>query len=164
VLSNPNLTWGRCNQDRQHILNGSGEVEVPRTRGLRVAGTYRFQSGTPINLVNSNVDADRNGILLDNIPAGTYTGNGLDGTTVTNSGGYNGATGPHFVELDLRLGYRFRLGEKSVDINIDTCNITDAPNFANPSGDQRNPSFLIPTALVASGWPRQAQINVRISF
>jgi hypothetical protein len=164
VLADQNLTWGSCANDHKQILNVSGEMEVPRVRGLRVTGTYRFISGTPINLVNSNINTSRNGLNLDNLAPGTYSGSGPNALTVTNGEGFDGAVGPHFVELDLRMGYRIRLAQRTLDVNLDTYNLTNAPNFANPSGDLRNPLFLVPTALVGGGWPRQAQINVRLTF
>ena len=56
----------------------SGRVEVPRTGGLIVSGIYRWMSGIPFTLINSNVDADRNGRLFDEIPAGHYCGVGMN--------------------------------------------------------------------------------------
>jgi hypothetical protein len=82
-----------------------------------------------------------------------------------NDGGFNGARGPRFHELDTRLSYRFRLvGARRVSFNVDLFNVTNAQNFANPTGDLRLPTFLVPTALVSGGLPRQAQFSASITF
>jgi hypothetical protein len=143
----------------------SGETEVPKTGGLRFTGTFRATSGTPMTIRSSNVDADRNGVLFDPLPAGTYSGVGVDAITVENKGGYNGARGPRFAELDLRAGYRFRLQPSvTLDLNLEAYNLTDASNFGNPGVDQRVPDFLLLTSLVGGGLPRQFQINARLVF
>ena len=51
-------------------------------------------SGRPFSIIDTNIDPDRNGILFDPLPAGTYTGVGEPAITVENSGGRNGAYGP----------------------------------------------------------------------
>ena len=157
------LAWGPSG--REHILSLSGQVELPRTRGLNLSGTYRFMTGTPFTLINSNVDADRNGVLADLLPAGTYSGVGPDAMTLENEGGQGGAIGPAFAQLDMRLSYRLRLrGAKSIDVGMDVFNATNEPNFSNPSGDQRLPTFLVPNTLLSGGIPRQVQVSVRFTF
>ena len=94
-------------RDRRHLATVSGRIEVPRTGGMTVSGIYRFMSGRPFSLFNSNVDADRNG-RLDPLPAGRYCGQGLNAICVDNKDGRNGAYGPSFAELDLRAGYRLQ--------------------------------------------------------
>ena len=66
----------------------------------------------------------------------------------------------------MRLSYRFRLGSgRSLDLGGDVFNATNAPNFTNPSGDQRvAATFLVPTALVSGGLPRQLQVSMRLGF
>jgi hypothetical protein len=164
VLGSQNLTWGPCNTDRTHVVSLSGNLEVPRTGGLHVTGTLRMMSGTPLTIQNTGVDANRNGILVDPIPSGTYSGSGPNALTLVDDGGWNGARGPRFHELDLRFGYRFQFGQRALDVNADIFNATNAPNFANPTGDQRLPTFLVPTALVSGGLPRQVQFNLRLAF
>ncbi len=65
-------------------------------------------TGTPFTLINSNVNADRNGVLADLLPAGTYTGVGPDAMAVENKGAPGGAIRPAFAQLDMRLSYRLR--------------------------------------------------------
>ena len=89
--------------DRPHNLVVSGTLEVPRTGGLRISGISRYTSGAAFTISDSSVDPDRNGILTDPLPAGTYSGTGLNAITVDNKGGINGARLPNVFQLDLRL-------------------------------------------------------------
>lgn len=162
---NLDLNWGPMERDRRHLATLSGRIEVPRTGGMTVSGIYRFMTGRPLNMFNSNVDADRNGRLFDPLPAGTYSGNGPNGITVKNKGGRNGVHGPNFAELDLRVGYRLRVGgDRTVDAFAEVFNITNEPNFNNPTGDQRSGNFLTVNSLVGGGIPRQLQLGVRFGF
>ena len=111
------------------------------------------------------------GVLFDPLPAGTYSGTSADSLqNVENQGGRNGARSPGFVQLDMRAGYRARLGaRRTLDAFVEVFNVTNRVNFAsfgNANGDRRNTSdFLRPTALVAtSGLPRQAQLGLRLGF
>jgi hypothetical protein len=163
---NLDLNYGPLDTDRRHNLTLSGRMEVPRTRGLTVSSLFRFMSGRPFTILDTNVDADRNGILFDPLPAGTYSGVGNNAITVSNEGGRNGAYGPNYLQLDARLGYRLRLGAvRTLDLFVEQFNLTNRSNFTNPSGDQRVPAtFLVPTALVGGGFPRQLQLGIRLGF
>jgi len=164
-LDEPRLQWGPCNTDRRHTLNLSGQVDIPYTGGLNVSGTFRFLSGQPLTIQNTNFDLDQNGVLFDPSPAGSYSGTGVDAISVDNKGGYNGARGVRFDEVDLRLAYRFRLGTgRTLSLSADIYNIADTPNFANPTGDQRQPNFLRPTSLLSGSIPRQVQLGARFDF
>ena len=80
-------------------------------------------------------------------------------------GGRNGARGPSFLNLDLRAGYRFRFnGDDTLDAFVDVFNLTNEPNFANPSGDQRVGNFLLLTTIFNGGPTRTAQLNLRYGF
>ncbi|MEQ1911487.1 MAG: carboxypeptidase regulatory-like domain-containing protein, partial [Vicinamibacterales bacterium] len=96
------VNFGPLDNDRKQNFVLSGRVEVPKTGGLILSGIYRWMSGLPMTLFNSNVDADRNGRLFDMIPAGNYCGVGLNSICVDNKGGRNGARGPSFQKTDLR--------------------------------------------------------------
>jgi hypothetical protein len=162
-VSHPELAWGPSG--RTQVLSLSGRVELPWVRGLGVSSTFRTMTGMPFTLINSNVDGDRNGILADTIPAGTYRGNGADALTVDNAGGQGGAIGPAFGQLDMRVSYRVSLAAgRTLEVGADAFNLTNEPNFSNPSGDQRQPTFLVPTALVSGGVPRQMQVGIRFGF
>jgi len=143
-------------------------TEIPKTRGVTLSGALRMLSGTPFTIQDTNVDPDRNGVLFDPLPAGTYSGTSADSLqNVENKGGRNGARGPGFMELDMRLGYRAKLGSRrSLDVFGEVFNVTNHANFTNPSGDRRNTAdFLRLSTLVATtGFPRQAQLGLRLGF
>ena len=96
---------------------------------------------------------------------GTYSGQGQNAITVENKGGRNGARGPGFAQLDLRAGYRLRPGQgRTLDLFLEIFNATNRVNFTNPTGDMRTENFLIPTSLLAGGFPRQLQLGMRLGF
>jgi hypothetical protein len=162
---NLDLNWGPSNTDRTHSVSMSGRLEVPRTGGLTLGAVYRFMSGRPITIQNQNIDANQNGILFDPLPAGTYSGVGQNAITVENDGGRNGARGPNYAQLDLRVGYRLRLGaERTLDLFGEIFNVTNEPNFALPTGDMRSASFLSVGSLLGGGIPRQLQVGLRMGF
>ena len=144
----------------------SGRVEVPRTGGLQVSGVYRYLSGASMTLINSNVDADRNGRLFDLLPAGNYCGVGNNSICVDADGRRNGAKGPSYTQTDMRFSYRIPVREGStLDVNFELFNLFNTANFANPTSDSRLTDFLVLTALRGgNGQPRAAQVGVRIGF
>jgi hypothetical protein len=87
---------------------------------------------------------------------------------VESQGGRNGARGPGFMQLDLRLGYKLRLGGSRVlDAFVDVFNVTNRANFDNPaSGNRRiQADFLRLNNLVGgTGFPRQLQLGLRLGF
>jgi hypothetical protein len=159
------LNEGPTNFDRRQTLSLSGRLDLPQLKGVTLSATARLMSGSPFSLFDSTFDNDRNGVLMDPLPAGTYSGAGENGITVENDGGRNGAYGPGFMQIDLRSGYRIRLGQnRTVDLFGEVFNLTNRANFNNPSGDMRSGNFLIPTALRGGGFPRQLQLGARLGF
>ncbi len=159
------LNEGPTNVDRRHNFVVSGSALVPRTGGLTVSWVARALSGLPFTLVNANVDPDRNGSQSEPLPAGTYRGTGDDAWEVDFESKRNGARGPGFFQIDLRLGYRVRpRGDMTLDMFADIFNITNRANFVGPSGDQASPTFLLLTSLRDGGVARTAQLGVRVSF
>jgi hypothetical protein len=159
--------FARANIDRRHTLTMSGRMDIPFTHGVNLSGTVRLMSGTPFTIHNTNIDADQNSIFFDPLPAGTYSTTAEIGMRdVEFDGKRNGAQGPGYMQLDLRVGYRFRLGGKrTADVFGDFFNATNHVNFLNPSGDLRNPAdFLRYTALAAPGTGRQFQLGLRFGF
>ena len=71
---NLDLNYGPNDADRRHIFSVSGRFEVPRIHGLNVSGVFRAMTGRPFTIHDTNFDLDRNGILFDPLPAGTYSG------------------------------------------------------------------------------------------
>ena len=168
VGADPNLdlNFGPLDNDRKQNLAISGRYEIPRTGGLNVSGVYRWMSGIPITIQNTNFDPDRNGILFDPVSAGSYCGSGVNSICVENKGGRNGARGPGFQQMDMRMGYRFRQGQNlTYDVNFELYNLANTANFENPTGDMRSTDFLRLTALRGgNGQPRAAQFSVRMGF
>jgi Carboxypeptidase regulatory-like domain/TonB dependent receptor len=162
---NLDANQGPTDRDRRHNLVISGRGEIPKTKGMTLATTIRMLSGLPFTILNTSTDPDRNGILFDPLPSGTYKGNGVNAIEVKNDGGRNGAYGPGFIQADVRLGWRWRLGDgRTADLSCDFINVANRANFLNPSGDQRLTNFLLLTALSGGGQPRQAQVGLRIGF
>src|SRR5262249_1566321 len=117
--------------DRRHVLSLNGHTEIPKTGGATLSATMRYMSGAPFSIFNSNIDVDQNGELVDPSPAGTYNATNTDPTVsvmknVKNKGGRNGAIGPDYFQLDLRAGWRGKLGgERAIEIFLDIFNITN---------------------------------------
>jgi hypothetical protein len=158
---------GPTSVDRPHILTVSGSYDVPRTGGLKVSAVYSARSGTPFSLRDTSLDHDRNGITGNEyLPAGTYSGTGEDAYTVDYKGGRNGGRGPNYQRLDMRMGYRFRFGNgRTIDAFLDLFNVTNEPNFSNPSTDRRlSATFLRITSVLNESPTRTAQLNLRYGF
>jgi carboxypeptidase family protein/TonB-dependent receptor-like protein len=165
------LDQGPTDFDRRHNFVFSGFYEIPRTRGLIVSTVVRGLSGNAFTIFDSRFDADQNAILADPLPAGRYTGSNTfdNGETLTfdfeNKGGRNGARSPGFFLADLRLAYKFKLTERiNTGFTFEMFNITNRTNFAGPSGDANNASFLVPTGISPSSMPRTLQLGFRVSF
>jgi hypothetical protein len=162
---NLDLNEGPGDNDRRHLLAWSGSALVPRTGGVTASWVLRAMSGTPFTLVDTNSDPDRNGILADPLPAGSYSGEGSNAFATEFDGGRNGARGPGFMQLDMRVGYRFRLGsQRTLDVFSEVFNVTNHSNFATPSGDRRSTNFLTLTALRTGAQPTTVQFGARVAF
>jgi hypothetical protein len=170
--TNLNLdAWrGPSNVDRRHILSLGGQAEIPKSGGATLSATARYMSGAPFTIFDSSIDADRNGELVDPVPAGTYSGTAPDSMqNVENAGGRNGAYGPSYFQLDLRAGWRRKIRTRALEVFLDIFNVTDRANFDNPTttnSDRRIPSsFLVLTNLRGGGgFPRQAEMGFRFVF
>jgi Carboxypeptidase regulatory-like domain len=156
---------------RAHNGNISGRLEIPKTRGLTLSGTIRMMTGERFTIQDDTLDLDMNRINFQPLPAGTYNPDARAGEhvmrDVENTGGRNGAVGPGFMQLDMRIGYRARLGgRRTLDIFGEMFNLTDRANFTNPSGNRRViADFLRLTGLAGgTGFPRQGQIGLRLGF
>jgi hypothetical protein len=154
--------------DRPHILTLTATYDVPKTRGLKVSAVYTARSGTPFSLIDTSVDHDRNGLTGNEyLPAGNYTyTDGEKNYDLEYKGGRNGARGPNFARLDLRMGYRIRMnGGRTLDAFLDVFNATNQPNFNNPGNDRRIAAdFLRILSTRDESPPRTAQLNFRYGF
>ena len=163
---NLDLNEGPSSQDQPHNLVVSGTAIVPRTGGLSVSWIARALSGTTFNLTDGTLDPDRNGIIAEPLAAGTYSGTGEDAYTVEDyKSERNGARGPGFFKLDLRVGYNLNVMGRRLDLFAEVFNVTDRVNFANPAGNQAVPdSFLILSGYSTSTTPRTVQLGARFAF
>jgi hypothetical protein len=173
VGTNLNLEeyFAPANVDRRHKGTISGRMEIPHSGGVSVSGNLRLMIGEPFTIHDTTFDLDRNNIGLDPVPAGTYQPFAAGGDhvmrDVVSEGGRNGAIGPAFMQLDMRVSYRLRLGgRRTFDVFGEVFNATDHANFVNPSGDLRiQADFLRLRGLVATtGLPRQAQLGLRFGY
>jgi hypothetical protein len=177
LLGDPrhDMNYGPLNADRAHNFVVNGRYEVPKTGGLTVSGIYRYMTGTPITLINSAVDADRNGLLFDRLPAGHYCGAGANAYCADFDGRRNGARGPSFQQSDLKFAYRLRPTKNdTIDVNDELSNLFNTANFSNPGAaaanfgsltDQRLSDFMTLTALNGgNGQPRALQFSLRFGF
>ncbi|MGH9159668.1 MAG: TonB-dependent receptor [Vicinamibacteraceae bacterium] len=156
---------GPTDIDRRHNFVWSGDLFVPRTGGLTFSWVARALSGLPFTVIDTNLDPDRNGILFDPLAAGSYQREGEDAVEVDFDGGRNGARGPGFFQLDVRWGYKLRLGgTRALDLFVDVFNLTNRANFDNPDGDRRSADFLRLTELREGGVPRTLQLGARLAF
>jgi hypothetical protein len=162
---NLDLNEGPTGLDQRHNFVISGAALVPRTGGLMVSWVARALSGTPFTIVNGDIDPDRNGTIAEPLPSGTYSGTGEDSYEVDFESKRNGAYGPGFFKLDLRLGYKFALpGRQTLELAGEIFNVTDRVNFSNPSGNQASADFLRLTGYSTSTTPRTGQFMVRFAF
>ena len=154
-------------EDRRHNLVVSGTGTIPKTGGLTVSGIARYLSGLPFNLVNADLDPDRNGTIAEPLAAGGYQGAAAaDAYAVDFDGTYFGARGPSFFKLDLRVGYRFGLkGVRTLEVFADIFNVTNRANFATPTGNRASADFLNLTGtLQGNSNPRLLQLGTRFAF
>ena len=125
---------GPTNFDRRHTLSLSGRLDLPQLKGVTLSATARIMSGSPFSVYDSTFDLDQNGVLMDPLPAGTYSGAGENGITVENDGGRNGAYGPGFMQIDLRSGTGSAWGRIApIDLFAEVFNLTNRANFNNPT-------------------------------
>lgn len=153
---------GLANFDQRHRFTSSGTWDLPSpwaTRSLRgyVLGGWQFSgiltlaSGQPF-IILDGADPNRDGVLdrpnlirQPNLPEDQRT---LDrywdtaaftrvpgGTDAYGNAGRNVVIGPGLANLDAALGKRFPLTERaSLTFRWELFNVTNTPNFANPSG------------------------------
>lgn len=67
------LNEGPTDFDRRHNFVVSGSVLVPKTKGLMVSWVARYLSSRRFTIHDTNADPDRNGVLFDPLPEGTFS-------------------------------------------------------------------------------------------
>jgi outer membrane receptor protein involved in Fe transport len=170
------LNEGPTDFDRRHNFVVSGLWQIPYTRGLMVSAVMRALSGTPFTIQDARVDADRNGINFDPLPAGNFTATRVfpNGETLTfehsNEGGRNGARLPGFFSLDLRLAYKYNFTESiQAGFTFEAFNLTNRTNYDEavlPAAFSNFAAGTNPNFLVQAGAkpPRTLQLGFRVSF
>ena len=153
-----------CTTTRRHNLTLSGGVDVPGVEGLRLSAVSRSFTGTRFTIQDTTLDANRNGLFFEPLPAGTYTGVGPDGMTFETNGGRNGATGPGLFQVDTRVSWDFRMGTRAIGAYVEVINVTNRANFDVPGNDRRLSSFLIPQSIFGGTPTRTGQIGLRMTF
>ena len=137
VLDQKNLDLGDgpLDTDRRHVLVLNGRIDIPGIPGLNVSSLFRYMSGRPFSLIDSNVDADGNGILQDPLPAGSYAGVGeIPSAWRTTEGEWR-----LWAELHadgFAVSYRIKMGAdvRRLDVFAEVFNLLDRANFTNPGG------------------------------
>ena len=168
VLDDLNLDLNErpTSEDRRHNLVLSGTAVIPRTGGLTVSGIARYLSGLPFNLTNGDLDPDLNGTQAEPLAAGAYSGDAAEDVyEVDFNGEYFGARGPNYFKLDMRIGYRFSFGARTLEVFGDIFNVTNRANFATPSGNLASDNFLnLTDTLQGNSNPRLLQLGMRFAF
>jgi hypothetical protein len=164
LLDDLQLQQSPCTTTRRHNLTLSGGIDIPRVPGLRLSAVSRSFTGTRFTIQDTTNDANRNGILFEPLPPGTYSGIGADAMTFDSEGSRNGATGPGLFQLDLRVSYDVRVAGRAFGAYVEVVNVTDHVNFDVPAGDRRLTNFLIPTAIFGGTPTRTAQGGFRFTF
>ena len=149
MLNGLNLALGQgpTDFDRRHNLVLSGRIgDVPHTHGMTLSATLRMLSGTAFSLIDTEQRSrsQRRSCPI-RYPAGTYSGTGANAITVDNAGGRNGAYGPGYVQLDTRIGWRFRSAAHARSTRTwIMINVANRANFVNPTA--RSPQHQLPAA------------------
>ena len=145
---NLELNEGPTDVDRRHNLVFSGAAIVPKTGGLTSGPSCAPCPGSAFTIQDTNMDPDRNGILFEPLPAGTYSGTGSTRHHGRERGGRNGARARASSRGHAaRLSFKLR-GASRVELFAEFFNLTNRANFDNPTGDRRSTNFL------AHGAPR----------
>jgi hypothetical protein len=154
--SNIHDDWGPSDNDQRHRLVLSGAIDPPETlswrvlRGLQIAWTFTYGSPQPFNVVTGG---DRNNDTnVNDRPVGV---------------GRNSGVGFDYTSLDLRAGYRFRLGGHLIaEAAVDAFNVLNRTNLLFPNntfGTGATPLATFGRATAAAD-PRQIQFGVRVKF
>ena len=157
---------GPTDIDRRHNLVLSGSAVVPRTGGLTVATVVRALSGRPFTLHDTKVDADRNGVLFDPLPAGTYSGTRSPTPSPSRT---PAAATARAVPASSRRTCAWATASVSGS-GGSTCSARCSTSPTGPTstyaanGDRRSTNFLTYIALRAGAAPRTGQVGVRFAF
>jgi hypothetical protein len=131
---------------------------------LRIAPVFRYKSAQPFNII-SGVDTNRDGTTND-LPVGPIdTANyDLPGGVTT----LNGGRGADFIQLDLRVSKRFKLGgSTAIEVIAEGFNLTNDTNPGSYVANMLLSTFATPTAFAGDfqrGEQRLFQLGARFEF
>jgi hypothetical protein len=164
----PMSEWGPATHDQHHRFVASGLYELPWD--LRVSAIFTAASGRPYTpLAGFDFNGDGNGGAF---PPDRARRNPADEAS---SVGRNSETTASYVNLDLRLGKRFRLGKSAaLEAIVEAFNVLNRANFfenTNQSsftifGTGAFPTNPLPTygRYTETLPPRQVQLAAKLSF
>ena len=163
---NMHLNEGPTSADRRHVV----QPERPR-RGAVDSRPDRQRRREVLERdpVHDSQHQHRRGPerrRFDPVAPGTYSGTGQNAITVENDGRPQRRVRSGIPEHRhaARLPRR-NIGQgRTLDIFLEAFNVTNDANFANPTGDMRSASFLVPDSLQGGGFPRQFQLGARLGF
>ncbi|HTP68330.1 MAG TPA: TonB-dependent receptor, partial [Dongiaceae bacterium] len=188
--------YGPADFDLRHRFVGSFSYDMPFWKenkllgGWGISGIVTLQSGTGFSVIDTNHDANKDGIYGDRV---SYTGGGPITNAILGKGspadGYfnpnafadttcpatvnqglwcNGGTGrnalygPGLVNADFGVSKKFRIGERmSFTFMANFFNLFNHPNFGNPDGNLASPTFGASTSTAS---PRITQLALRFDF
>ena len=161
------LNEGPTNFDTRHNFVVSGRRSCRAPAGLNVSWVARALSGSPFSLTNGEHRS-----RPERHPGRAAAGGRL----------LRRRRRPlHREELQGRAQRRVRPGvlqrstrgsaigsacqdRRQLELFADVFNVTNHTNFANPTGNQASPQFLLLTAYSTSYAPRKVQIGARFEF
>jgi len=142
----PDRDKGPSDLSLTHTFQVNGLMELPWQ--IQISGIFRAQSGFHYSRTGTNVDPDGDG-----------TFNGIDLVP-----GRNAFTAPDYVNLDMRFGKRFQLGERvKLQVLFEFFNLF---NRQNPAAVETTPTntTLSFGALKQVLPGREGQLGVRVEF
>lgn len=142
----PDRDRGPSDLSLAHTFQLNGLYELPWQ--IQLSGIFRAQSGFHYSRTGTNVDPDGDG-----------TFNGIDLVP-----GRNAFTAPNYVNLDMRFGKRFNLGERArLQVLFEFFNIFNRQNAAAVETTTTNANLVF-GALKQVLPGREGQLGVRVEF
>ena len=155
--------------DRRHVLSMGGRIEMPKTDGRDAGGDDALHDRLAVHdLQQQHRRRTRTASSTTRCrpaPTAARRSNALQ--DVENDGGRNGAYGPDYFQVDLRAGWRARIGEQARGRGVPRRLQPDQPHQLRQPVRRRAAAstFLVLTNLRGgSGFPRQVQFGVRYMF
>ncbi len=202
--TNPRGNYGLSDFDTRHRIAANAIYDIPNfgralhinsdrvLGGFRLSGIEQWQTGNPVNIVNTSTFSGVSGVIRPNqvgtpVKAKIETTGGvtffqaptcttLTATCVfqntTNSFGTtrrNSVTGPGFSNLDMSLEKNTKLTERvNLQLRVDAFDLANHPSFASPTGNDTSVLFGQSTAtrfpVADSGSSRQLQLVGKVTF